>query len=76
MNNDGNNPVSQTVLDRMFKPVDKGKDYTKGGLGMDEAGYFNSIYGVDKPYNPPRYINYSHFVKYTLCGWVGGKRPS
>jgi hypothetical protein len=78
VNNDGVKPVSQAVFDRMFTPVDKGRNYEKGGLGMDEAAFLDANYGVStsKSYNPPRYFNYEHLAKYLLCGFVGGKKKS
>jgi hypothetical protein len=70
VNSNGDNPVSQSVMNRMFKPVDKGKSYEKGGLGIDENDFFNSTYHVNKPANPPRYVNYNRYFRYTLCGWL------
>lgn len=70
VNNNGENPVSQKVLDRMFSPLDKGNDYTKGGLGINEADFFNSNYHIDGAYSAPRWVDSKHYVKYTLCGWL------
>ena len=70
VNNNGDSPASQAVFDRMFQPLDKGNDYTKGGLGMDELAFLKAAYHIDKPYNAPLWVDSKHFFKYTLCGWL------
>jgi len=54
----------------MFSPLDKGNDYTKGGLGMNEAEFFKSNYHIDRPVSAPRWVESKHYAKYTLCGWL------
>lgn len=64
VSNNGDHPVSQKVLDDMFKPVGK------GGVGMDERSFFERTYHIDKNYDPPRWVSAKYWARYTLCGWL------
>ena len=69
VSNNGDRPVSQKVFDSMFAPINK-SDSSKGGLGMNEQAFFEGTYGINKVYNPPRWVDAKHWAKYTLCGWL------
>ena len=46
-------PPPQSILDRMFSPVDPGGDPSKGGLGIDRPNYMmdtNATYGPKDPF--------------------------
>ncbi len=69
VSNNGDHPVSQKVFDSMFAPISK-SDSSKGGLGMNEQAFFEDTYGINKSYNPPRWVDAKHWAKYTFCGWL------
>jgi hypothetical protein len=64
VNNNGDHPASQVVMNAMFDPV------SKGGLAMNEQSFFEHNYHVDKGFNPPRWVDAKHWARYTLCGWL------
>lgn len=64
VSNNGDHPASQAVFDAMFDPV------SEGGLGMDELSFFETNYHIDKPYSPPRWVGYAHWIRYAPCGWL------
>ena len=63
VNNNGDHPVSQKVLDHMFKPVGK------GGVGIDEQSFFEQTYHINQPKNPPRWVDNKYWFKYRFCSW-------
>jgi len=54
------------VLNRsdLFAPINK------GGLGMNGPAFFEDTDGVNKSFNPPRWVDAKHWFRYTLCGWL------
>jgi hypothetical protein len=66
--NNGDNPMSQAVFDRMFNPVNTVNPYAaNAGLGINERDYLSRTYGIENPENPPRWKYSWHYAKYAFC---------